>query len=147
MAFEAETYLAEDQLDYLFATTGGRAISKADAYKGVPVTITGGQTDANNRPTISKVGGAAAATSRILGALTHVGNKGCNVVQRRRFVLQAASAFEAADVGKTVIGVNNTTGKVEAGAVAKTGEIVIIDGGNDTGADDSIGHYYLVEKM
>ena len=135
MANLKETYLASDQMDYRHDTT----ITKADANKGVAVTLKNAATASANRPEIQKSG----ASGKLLGALTSVGDKnGCNVVKRGRFILQAASAWAAADLGKTVVG-TATAGKVEAGAVAKYGEIVII--GDATDAIDGIGAAYLCE--
>lgn len=136
MANLKETYLASDQFDYRHNST----ITKADANKGVAVTISGAATASANRPEVKK---SSAAADPILGALTSVGDKnGCNVVKRGRFILQAATAWQTSDLGKTVVG-TSTAGKVEAGAAAKAGEIIII--GDATDAIDGIGAAYLCE--
>lgn len=138
MANLKQTYLASDQMDYRHDTS----ITKADANKGVAVALkaAGAATASANRPQAKKADDAADV---ILGALVSVGDKGgCNVVKRGRFILQAATAYAAADFGKTVIG-TATAGKVEAGAVAKFGDIVII--GDATDAIDGIGAAYLCE--
>ena len=154
MANLKETYLASDQLDYRHNST----ITKADANKGVAVTYAGGATASANRPEVKK---SAAATDKIAGALTSVGDKnGCNVVKTGRFILQAASAWEASDLGKTVVA-TSTAGKVEAAARIQTitinasaetfptvaqglnGHITIV--GDATDAIDGIGAAYLCE--
>ena len=139
MANLKQTYLASDQMDYRHDTS----ITKADANKGVAVALvptSGAATASANRPQVKKV---SLAADVIVGALVSVGDKGgCNVVKRGRFILQAATAYAAADFGKTVIG-TTTAGKVEAGAVAKFGDIVII--GDATDAIDGIGAAYLCE--
>ena len=149
MALErhGESYLASDQLDYV----NGSSINKTHAYKGLAafvrtaVPAVSGRKD--GRPTVEQTDTPA---RYVLGAITHVGNKGCNVVQRGRFILQASSAFETADLNKTVVGVTGTEnlGKVEAAdrAVNLNNALNIVGGGNDDSAD-GIGHYYLIEKM
>ena len=154
MANLKETYLASDQMDYRHNST----IIKSDANKGVAVTYVSAATASANRPEVKKSGAAA---DKILGGLTSVGDKsGCNVVRRGRFILQAASAWEASDFGKTVVA-TGTAGKVEAAVRTRTitidtvvqefptvaqglnGHITIV--GDATDAIDGIGAAYLCE--
>lgn len=154
MAQLKETYLASDQMDYRHDSS----ISKSDANKGVAIAYVGAATASANRPQIKK---SAAATDKIAGALGSVGdNNGCNAIKRGRFILQAATAYDAADFGKTVIG-TGTAGKVEAADRTQTitisgsaetfptvaqglnGHITIV--GDATDAIDGIGAAYLCE--
>ena len=159
MANLKETYTAANQLDYRHDSS----ISKADAHKGVAVTYAGAAEAGANRPQVKK---SAAAGDIIVGGLTSVGDKnGCNVVKTGRFILQAASAWQATDFGKTVVA-TATPGKVEAADRTKTialsassdfasdvdvptvpqglnGHITIV--GDATNAIEGIGPAYLCE--
>ena len=140
MAIYNETWTAADETDYL-NETGTGAITRTDARKGLAATLATKQENAAGRPVAKKT---HAASQVILGAITHVGKKGCKVVKRGRFVLQAVTAFVDADFGKGVIS-TTTAGKVDhdTGPAGK-GELAIVGGGNDTGG---IGLYYLVECL
>ena len=141
MAFFKETYTAEDELDYEVSTGATVGITRADAKKGIAARFNTAQTTDSGRPEVAK---ANAASQVILGAITFVGPKGCNVVKSGRFVLQAASAYAAGDFGKSVES-TTTLGKVEATSAAATqGQLCIIGGGEDTGG---IGDFYLVERI
>ena len=143
MTFYAETWTAADEMDYLNSGGATVGITKADAYKGIAARFNGAQADGESRPIASKTN---AANQVVIGAITHVGSKGCKIVKRGRFVLQAATAYEASDLYKTVQS-TTTAGKVEAtSAAAQQGELCIIGGGNDTDPD-GIGHFYLVERL
>lgn len=150
MAFHNETYLASDEMDYDIDST----ITRADARKGFAARISGGQANASGRP----VAGKSNATGQVvIGAITHVGRKGCKVVKNGRFVLQSTEAFAASDVGKKVISVAPGSGGVNIGKVthaagsdgteiAQKGDLAIVGGGNDTD-DGGIGHFFLVERL
>ena len=139
MANLKQTYLASDQMDYRHDTS----ITKADANKGVAVYLSSAATASANRPEVKK-NVAAISSDVLVGALGSVGdNNGCNVIKRGRFILQANTAFAAANIGKSVAP-STVAGKVAATtAVAKVGDLVII--GDATDAIDGIGHAYLCE--
>lgn len=140
MAIYNETWTAADEMDYL-NETGTGAITRSDARKGIAATLSSKQVNAAGRPVAAKT---TKASQTVLGAITHVGKKGCKVVKRGRFVLQAVSAYLDADFGKGVIS-TTTAGKVDHGTgAAGKGELAIVGGGNDTGG---IGLYYLVECL
>ena len=121
------------------------AIRRVHANKGLAATISA-KAEAGkekNRPVAKQT---HAANQVVVGAITSVGKNGCNVVKKRRFVLQATGTPADADIGKTVIS-TTTEGKVtKSTANAKKGEIVIIGYDNDT-ETDGIGHHYLCECM
>ena len=142
MALHGETWVASDEMDYV----RGANVNKTHAYQAYAATITGavpalaGKKD--GRPTVQRPG---AAGNYVIGAITHVGNKGCKVVGRGRFLLRAASAYIEGDLNKTVTA-TATEGVVEAAdrAVARNNSLNIVGGGEDAGG---IGHYYIIEKM
>ena len=141
MAIYNETWTAADEMDYLFLATGNGAIARSDAKKGIAATLSTEQANAAGRPVVKK---AHAASQTVIGAITHVGKKGCKVVKGGRFVLQAVGTYLTADFGKGVIS-TTTAGKVDhSAAAAGKGELAIVGGGNDTGG---IGNYYLVECL
>lgn len=141
MAIYKETWTAEDEMGYNVSTGATVGIGRADANKGIAARLNAAQADDKGRPQVAK---ANAANQLILGAITSVGKNGCKVVKKGRFVLQAATAYQASDFGKLVVS-TTTLGKVEAGAAAnRLGDLVIIGGGVDTGG---IGNYYLVERL
>ena len=142
MARHAESWVAADELDYV----KGANVEKSHAYQAYAATITGalpalvGKKD--GRPTVQRPG---AATNYVIGAITHVGNKGCRVVERGRFLLRAASAYTDSDLNKTVTA-TGTAGVVEAAdrAVNLNNSLNIVGGGDDVGG---IGDYYIIEKL
>ena len=140
MATYNETWTAADEDDYLSATETG-AITRSDAKKGIAATLASEQANAAGRPVLKKT---HAASQIVIGAITHVGKKGCKAVKRGRFILQAVGAYAPADFGKGVIS-TTTVGKVDhSAAAAGKGELAIVGGGNDAGG---IGNYYLVECL
>ena len=143
MAIYNETWTAADEMDYLFLASGNGAIARSDARKGIAATLSSAQENAAGRPTAKKT---HAAGQIVIGAITHVGKKGCKLVKKGRFVLQAVSAYLEADFGKSVIS-TTMAGKVDHGsAAAGKGELAIVGGGNDD-STGGIGHYYLVECL
>ena len=162
MAAHNETWTDADEMDYLSGTDSTHGISRADARKGIAATWSAAPENAAGRPTAKKT---HAAGQIVIGAITHVGRKGCKVVKKGRFILQAASAWQASDFGKTVV-TTATVGKVEAADRIETialsassdfssdvevpsvaqglnGNITII--GDATDAIDGIGAAYLCE--
>ena len=148
MAIYNETWTAADEMDYLFLASGSGAITRADTRKGIAATLSSQQANAAGRPVVKKT---HAAGQVVIGAITHVGRKGCKVVKKGRFVLQAINAYAAADFEKKVIS-TTTAGKVDhhgssdGTEKAQKGELAIVGGGNDT-STGGIGHYYLVECL
>ena len=143
MAIYNETWTAADEMDYLFLASGTGAIARSDARKGIAATLSSEQANAAGRPVAKKT---HAASQTVIGAITHVGKKGCKLVKGGRFVLQAVSAYAAADFGKGVIS-TTTAGKVDhASGAAGKGELAIVGGGDDA-STGGIGHYYLVECL
>ena len=140
MAIYNESWIAADEMDYEVDSS----ITRADARKGFAARITRQQENARGRPQAGKTN---AASQVIIGAITHVGKKGCKVVKKGRFVLQAVNAYDAStDFGKVPIS-TTTAGKVDAGtADAGKGDLAIVGGGNDT-ATDGIGEFYLIECL
>ena len=155
MARLKETYLASDQMDYRRRETGDRAITREHAKKGFAATIGGGAEAGKktNRPVAELTDGDADV---IIGAVTSVGEDGCNVVRDGRFVLQAVGAGDITHLRRKIVGdaTDGNEGKVAphggASAVpadfAQQGELAIIGFDNDT-TEGGIGHHYLVERL
>lgn len=162
MAAHNETWTDADELDYLSGADTTHGITRADARKGFAATWSAAPVSAKERPTAKKT---HAAGQIVIGAITHVGRKGCKVVRKGRFILQAASAWQASDFGKTVVA-TSTPGKVEAADRTETinlsassdfssdvvvpsvaqglnGQITIV--GDATDAIEGIGAAYLCE--
>ena len=162
MAAHNETWTDVDEMDYLSGTDSTHGIARSDARKGIAATWSAAPANAAGRPVAKK---AHAAGQVVIGAITHVGRKGCKIVKRGRFILQAASAWQASDFGKTVV-TTTTVGKVEAADRTQTialtassdfnadvdvpsvaqglnGQITII--GDATDAIEGIGAAYLCE--
>ena len=162
MAAHNETWTDVDEMDYLSGTDSTHGITRSDARKGIAATWSAAPENAKGRPTAKKT---HAEGQIVIGAITHVGRKGCKIVRRGRFILQAASVWQASDFGKTVVA-TAIPGKVEAADRTETinlsassdfssdvdvptvpqglnGDITIV--GDATDAIEGIGAAYLCE--